>query len=157
MMPLPPPWYLYVMIAPGAEGLAHFKIGVTCEPMRRPLNVQTGCPFKITEVLFLDMGIESIARKAEAALHVQLGDHRTSGEWFAFDTGNPEHKESFAAASREVCSFYAGPDWKWVRVTMAQIRDARLVENAVRAEARRQLRAQRKRQWLRDLARTRSR
>lgn len=155
MMPAPPLWYLYVMIAPGVDGLAHFKIGVTCEPMNRPLNVQTGCPFKITEVLFLDMYLEPIARKAEAALHVQLSDYRTSGEWFVFDTADPRHKEDFASAAAEVCGFYAGPDWKWTRVTMTEIREARAVQNVVRSELRRQLRALRKTKWLKNLAKHR--
>lgn len=132
-----PVWFVYVLMAPAGTGRSHFKIGITSEPLRRPKQVQTSCPLKITQVLFLDVHSEVVARRIEAKLHGQFASYRTAGEWFAFKTDDAEDKAAFNDGARKVLDPEVGAGWQWTRLTMDEIREALALETAVRSEWRR--------------------
>ena len=72
--------FLYV-IGPEFDG-APVKIGVAANLEKRRRELQTGNPFTLKVLFFLEISPE-IIRKAEGACHILLRAERMKGEWFS--------------------------------------------------------------------------
>lgn len=59
------------------------KIGVSSSLRSRLRNLQTACPYYITDVLAMPMESRREARTTETVLKKLLVSHRLQGEWFA--------------------------------------------------------------------------
>ena len=66
-----------------AEGQELYKVGVTKDLEARVSALQTGNPFRIKVVDFIDNHINGVyAASLEREMHDLLSAHRVSGEWF---------------------------------------------------------------------------
>lgn len=111
--------HLYVLVAPAGGTEMCFKVGISADFRKRRREVQTGCPFPITEILHVTMASCSNARDAERYMHGRLSPYKSSGEWFLFDTANPAHKADFNAAAKAVLTPMLGCNWKWTRIKVS--------------------------------------
>jgi hypothetical protein len=71
---------LPIVYALKTEGFEHVKIGKTCSPKQRFINIQSGCPFELT--LWMTIRTPK-ADEIERVLHQKLKHCRTRGEWFS--------------------------------------------------------------------------
>src|SRR5690606_29335526 len=89
---------VYAIEAPIVPGFKFVKIGYTTGLVARMEDIQTGCPVRIGDVSYVRaMSVEK-ARNIEAALHLVLGEVRSSGEWFRFDMSNERHQKLWRGA-----------------------------------------------------------
>lgn len=118
---------LYCMVTADQGGKAFFKFGVSSSPTSRIDSVQTGCPVRIVEILFLPGFSRRAAQNAEREIHSMLAAYRSSGEWFCFDLADLKHKADFNAALKYGCKalvlYGKGSPMKWVRRTRKEIED----------------------------------
>lgn len=114
-----------MLTAPDEGSRVFFKIGITSDIYSRPLSVQTGCPFEITEIVYAMVGHESVARAIEIQVHEELSVYRRNGEWFEFDMSNPAHKRDFNSATRNAVQQHAGENGEWCRTDMDRLRKVR--------------------------------
>ena len=71
--------YLYLMVAK-----PYMKIGISIKVNRRVKEVQTGCPVRITRVIYFDTGSSTTAGRIEKLLHERYRASNTAGEWFVY-------------------------------------------------------------------------
>lgn len=88
---------IYVAMARDGDGPMYVKVGISTQPEVRLASVQTGCPIKIIRAISFKCRTTALARAAEAAFHVHLGNYASSGEWFRFEW-NDESKTYLEAA-----------------------------------------------------------
>ena len=77
------PYYVYVVGFD--EHPSYLKVGVTDQPSKRLMRLQTGNPFQLLFRYLVRCDDEQEARSIERAAHVTLKKLRTVGEWFAVD------------------------------------------------------------------------
>lgn len=116
-------WMVYVMLTETGD-VGHFKIGITIKLERRVRSIQTGCPFELKGVLFVGVAGRSQAARIERALHDALAAFRTNGEWFVFTLTDPVHKAAFRDATKAVLDDKLGSDWKWRKLSSADLKAA---------------------------------
>lgn len=116
---------VYCMVTEDLGGFSYFKFGISESPTSRMAAVQTGCPMKIVEILFLPGFSRREAQSAEADIHLALAEHRSSGEWFKFDLTNQEHKAAFNAAlklgMKRLLLHAPHRAMRWIRRSKAEI------------------------------------
>jgi len=69
--------FVYVMVAK-----PYMKIGISNKVKERIKGVQTGCPVKISRVVYFEAG--SSAERIEKLLHSRYSASNTWGEWFIY-------------------------------------------------------------------------
>lgn len=125
-------WFVYAMVADAGDARRYFKIGITSKFEKRVAAVQTGCPLPLVHGLRVKVPSQITARRIEGHLHGRLAPFHTSGEWFLFDLGDPEHKRAFNSASREAM---AEAGVKWELFNLSQIRTMAAEDALIRRRA----------------------
>ena len=113
---------VYVMVAAEEEGPSYFKIGYSESVEKRAVNVQTGCPFPLREILFIVLEDVRTAKIIESRLHLELRPYHSCGEWFKFDLADPMHKKAFNDGVKKVITPIVGEGWTWARCSIDAIR-----------------------------------
>ena len=72
------------MLTFSASGRVVAKIGVSKDPQKRAIGVQTGCPFLIMGCYASEFKNRRLAMAAEREAHDRLFRFRSVGEWFSF-------------------------------------------------------------------------
>jgi hypothetical protein len=113
-------YYLYVLIAKAVEGQIVAKVGISGNPWKRMKEVQTGCPFPITEMATVQVPGQPIAKECEKLAHKVFEKCRSSGEWFVFRKDDAEHMRMWSGGLPAVLNDRVGKGkWKIVTIDMA--------------------------------------
>lgn len=77
--------YVYLIARVKAERfISPIKIGISDAPYARVLSLQTNNPYHIDIVETWRCQSKTVARRFESALHNDLSEYRTRGEWFEY-------------------------------------------------------------------------
>lgn len=91
--------FLYVAsIADGDR--AWVKIGISTELVGRMQSIQCGCPLPISGISYIEVADRRVAEWAEQAIHSELHEHRSAGEWFALRFDGALRRRIESACSR---------------------------------------------------------
>lgn len=74
--------HVVYLVACDGERQRYVKIGRSCNLQRRLVNIQTGCPHRITHVFVMSSEYAAEIVGLEAVLHQLLRPFRLRGEWY---------------------------------------------------------------------------
>jgi hypothetical protein len=89
--------YVYVIVCIGTPFL---KVGVSANPRKRVLAMQTGNPMPLKLAAVTAFSSSEIALQVESRMHFLLGSLNQSGEWF--QAGLPYVDEALKKAAKQV-------------------------------------------------------
>lgn len=109
-----PSYFLYALFCEDGGGPGYVKIGYTQRIGRRISSLRTSSPIPAKMLATVEIGASEIrAKQIESALHQRFADRKSTGEWFRFSFGDPQHRQLFNASCREVFRSHIGPDYPW--------------------------------------------
>ena len=103
--------YVYMLLC-DVDDLFYIKIGMSIDPIRRLSELKTACPFKARTLAVCNFWSHEKALIVERALHKEMREYRSQGEWFAFKKADKEKFNSLwkTVFSRE-CKGGSGLGW----------------------------------------------
>ena len=114
--------YVYLGFAEESGGTIHVKIGRSSDPHRRFLTLSNASPIEIKLFRCVRLPYLEASRLAEKLIHRGLAKYRSNSEWYKFDAGIPEHKQTLHWVCREVLDRLAPKGWQWDTIHMSALR-----------------------------------
>lgn len=99
------------------KGEVFVKVGQSAVPYKRLDAITHGCPFPLSQAVFVQIGGSSHAKSFELRMKRELEEYRTRGEWYCFDKSDGA---KFNEAVREVYAKITGRRLVWSKVDIRE-------------------------------------